>query len=56
MVAEQWMEEHGITPSQLSPADAKAQVFDWLQPRWDEQAVAYLHKKLALFPSGEGKE
>jgi hypothetical protein len=55
MDAERWMEEHGITPSQLSPTDAKAQLFDWLQPRWDEQVVAYMHKKLALFPSGEGK-
>jgi len=55
MLAEQWMDKHGITPSQLSPTDAKAQLFAWLQPRWDEHAVAYLHKKLARFPSGEGR-
>jgi hypothetical protein len=56
VLAEQWMDEHRITPSRLSSIDAKAQLFAWLQPRWDEQAVAYLHKKLARFPSGEGKE
>lgn len=46
MLAEQWMVEHDITPLRLSPPEAKAQLFAWLTPRWDEQAVAYLHKKL----------
>jgi len=51
MLAEGWMEGHGITPLQLSPTDAKTQLFAWLTPRWDEQALGYLHKKLAPFSS-----
>ena len=46
MLAEHWMEEHGIKPLQLSPTDAKTQLFAWLKPRWEENAVLYLQKKL----------
>ncbi len=48
MLAEHWMEEHSIQPLQLSPADAKMQLFAWLKPRWEENAVLYLQKKLTL--------
>ena len=51
MLAEHWMEEHNVKPLQLSPADAKTQLFAWLKPRWEENAVLYLQKKLPLFPS-----
>jgi hypothetical protein len=51
MLAERWMEEHRIKPLQLSPADAKTQLFAWLKPRWEERAVGYLQKKLAPFSS-----
>ncbi|MFL5665260.1 MAG: hypothetical protein ACJ8BW_28530 [Ktedonobacteraceae bacterium] len=50
MLAERWMEEHGIKILQLSPADAKTQLFAWLKPHWEEEAVLYLQKKLTLFP------
>ncbi len=50
MLAERWMEAHRIKPLQLSSADATTQLFTWLRPRWEEQAVWYLHKKLAPFP------
>lgn len=46
MLTERWMEEHGIQPLQLSPADAKTQLFAWLEPRWEEKALSYLQKKL----------
>ena len=46
MLSEHWMEEHDIKPLQLSPADAKTHLFTWLRPRWEEQAVLYLQKKL----------
>ena len=48
MLAEHWMHVHDIAPLQLSPAEAKTQLFAWLKPRWEEDAVAYLQKKLAL--------
>jgi len=46
MLAEQWMHEHGIQPLQLSPADAKTQLFTRLTPLWEEKAIGYLQKKL----------
>ncbi len=45
------MEEHGVKPLQLSPADARTQLFAWLKPRWEENAVLYLQKKLPLLSS-----
>jgi len=51
MLAEHWMEEHGIKPLQLSPADAKTHLFAWLKLRWEEEAVVYLQRKLAPFSS-----
>ncbi|HLJ33840.1 MAG TPA: hypothetical protein VKU38_09330 [Ktedonobacteraceae bacterium] len=50
MLAERWMEQHRIKPLQLSSADATTQLFSWLRSRWEEQAVWYLHRKLAPFP------
>jgi hypothetical protein len=49
MLAEQWMHVHDIAPLQLSPAEAKTQLFARLKPRWEEEAVRYLQKKLASF-------
>lgn len=46
MLADRWMAEHGIAPLHLSPPAAQTQLFAWLSPRSDEQAVAYLRKKL----------
>jgi hypothetical protein len=51
MLAERWMEEHGIKILQLSPPEAKTYLFAWLKPRWEEEAVWYLQKKLAPFSS-----
>ncbi len=51
MLAEHWMEEHGIKPLSLASADAKTQLVAWLKPRWEENAVLYLQKKLPSFPS-----
>jgi hypothetical protein len=51
MLTEYWMEEHGIKPLQLSPAEAKTQLFAWLKPRWEENAMLYLQKKLPPFSS-----
>jgi hypothetical protein len=51
MLAEHWMEEHNIKQLYLAPPDAKTQLFAWLKPRWDENAVSYLQKKLTPFSS-----
>lgn len=51
MLATRWMEEHAIPPLSLAPADAKTQLFAWLKPRWEENALSYLQKKLTSFSS-----
>ncbi len=51
MLAEHWMKEHSIKPLQLSPADAKTQLFARLKPCWEENALLYLQKKLPSFSS-----
>ncbi len=51
MLAEHWMEEHGITFLQLSPAEARTRLFAWLKPRWQESAIKYVQKKLVPPPA-----
>jgi hypothetical protein len=46
MLAERWMEQHGIQPTLLARAEARAQLFAWLKPRWEVSALLYLQKKL----------
>jgi hypothetical protein len=46
IVAERWMEQHKLEPLLLSPAEAKARFFAWLEPRWEMNALAYLQKKI----------
>ncbi len=48
MLSEYWMEQHDIKLLQLSYDDAKKQLFAWLKPRWKENALLYLQKKLPL--------
>lgn len=47
MLADHWMAEHDIKPLALTAADARAQLFAWLKPRWQENALLYLQKKLS---------
>jgi hypothetical protein len=51
ILAEDWMEEHSIKQLSLTPTDAKTQLFAWLKPRWEENAILYLQKKLTPFSS-----
>ena len=47
MLAENWMERHGITQIHLPPAQAKTKLYAWIEPRWEASAVQYLKKRLA---------
>lgn len=47
MLAEDWMASHGLKPLALASAEARTQLFDWLQPRWEAKAILYLRKKLS---------
>ncbi len=47
MLADNWMERHGIVKAQLSPAQAKTKLYALIEPRWEESAVQYLKKRLA---------
>ncbi|MGH2479239.1 MAG: AlkZ-related protein [Ktedonobacteraceae bacterium] len=46
MLANTWLIQHHITPSRLTSADARPQLFAWLAPRCEERALAFLQKKL----------
>lgn len=48
MLADAWMRQHGIAATQSTPTEAHAQLLSWLTPRWEEGALAYVRKKLAL--------
>ena len=47
MLADNWMERHGIVKAQQPPAEAKTKLYAWIEPRWEERAVQYLKKRLA---------
>lgn len=46
MLAENWMDQHGIEPCTLNRAQARKQLFAQLQPRWEKDAILYLQKKI----------
>lgn len=47
MLADNWMQRHGIEKAHLSREQAKTRLFSWLEPRWEASAVQYLKKRLA---------
>ena len=51
MLAERWMEEHGIELLPLTPSEARTQLFAQLKPYWEENAILYLQKKFDTFSS-----
>lgn len=44
-VAEHWMEQHNLAPARLTSAEARAQLFARLKPRWEANALLFLEKK-----------
>lgn len=46
MLADNWMERHGISQVHLSPTQAKARLYAWIEPRWEASAVQYLKKRI----------
>lgn len=47
MLANYWMELHGIAPVLYTRAEAKTKLFTWIEQRWHEGAVRYLQRKFA---------
>lgn len=47
MLADNWMQRHGIAKVHLSREQAKTKLYDWIEPRWEANAVQYLKKRLA---------
>ncbi len=47
MLADNWMQRHGIAKAHLLREQAKTELFAWLEPRWEASAVQYLKKRLA---------
>jgi hypothetical protein len=46
MLADHWMEQHGIARTILTREKAKTNLYAWIKQRWEEPAVDYLKKKI----------
>ena len=46
MLADHWMERHGIAHAFFTPGEAKAKLYAWIEQRWEEGAVQYLQRKI----------
>ena len=45
MLADHWMERHGIASVLYTREEAKTKLYAWIEQRWDESAVRYLKRK-----------
>ena len=45
MLADRWMERHGIAPVLYTREEAKTKLYAWIEQRWDESAVRYVKRK-----------
>ncbi len=45
MLSDHWMEHHGIAPALFTHEEAKANLYAWIEQRWEESAVRYLKRK-----------
>ena len=45
MLADHWMERHGIASLLYTREEAKTKLYAWIEQRWDESAVRYLKRK-----------
>ncbi len=46
MLADRWMERHGIAPLLYTHEEAKTELYSWIEHRWDESAVRFLKRYL----------
>ena len=49
IVAQHWMEHHKLEALSPIPTDAEAMFFALLEPRWEQNALAYLQKKIGTY-------
>ncbi|HKV58041.1 MAG TPA: hypothetical protein VJO32_07155 [Ktedonobacteraceae bacterium] len=47
LLADTWMERHGIVNAQRSSEKAKTKLYAWIEQRWEASAVQYLKKRWA---------
>ncbi len=45
MLADHWMELHGIASVLFTREEAKTKLYAWIEQRWDESAIRYFKKK-----------
>ena len=45
MLADHWMELHGIASVLFTREEAKTKLYAWIEQRWDESAIRYLERK-----------
>jgi hypothetical protein len=46
MLADHWMDRHGISPVSYARGEAKMKLYAWIEQRWNESAVRYLKRYL----------
>jgi hypothetical protein len=51
MLADHWMERHGIAQAVFLPGEAKATLYTWIEPRWDEAAVLCVKRNVDRRPN-----
>jgi hypothetical protein len=44
MLADRWMERHGIAHTLFAPEEAKTKLYAWIEHKWEESAIRYLKK------------
>lgn len=45
MLADHWMERHGIANALFTHKEAKTKLYAWIEQRWEETAIRYLKRK-----------
>jgi hypothetical protein len=51
MLADHWMERHGIEQGRFAPGEAKTTLYAWIEPWWEEAAVLYVKRKVDQRPN-----
>jgi hypothetical protein len=46
MLADHWMELHGIEQARFAPGEAKTTLYAWIEQRWEEAAVRSFRKRI----------
>jgi hypothetical protein len=46
MLADHWMELHGIEQARFAPGEAKTTLYAWIEQRWEETSFRHFRKRI----------